>query len=222
MLNFKQLQTITKKEILKAFKNYFNVEIRHPNGAEDSNYFVQKTFVSLKTIKKIFKVRFEDKNLIMDLRRIDTWAEMFLQCRELINCTLSKKDKHQKHYGVINAKVAEDLEKLNFILKEMKLSIKDKFVLVFKAQGYNTRKLIDGTSLEVGYGSYHVDAAFNGERFMKTFQPTQKTYAIFEKEIIKNNKNESVVIDKCLVKHLTLPQLKIELVKQLEKIKIPV
>jgi hypothetical protein len=226
MLTFKQLQTITKQEILKAFKDYFEVELKHPDP-EIEWYTVQKTYVSPKTIKKIFKNRFETKNLKLDLRTIDTWAEIFLQCKEKQNCTLTVKEKSKIWNAECNKKVAADLEKLNFLLKEMSLKTTNRFASIYKAEGYNTRLAITGTKLEIGYGSFIVDAEFNSQKFLEHFQKTQRTFAIFERVVTKKYDANGYLTsiddiketEKSLVKFLTLEQLRVELPKILEKIK---
>lgn len=228
MLTFK-LKTIIKQEILKAFKDYFEVELKHPDP-EIEWYTVKKSYVSPKTIKKIFKTRFESKNLKLDLRTIDTWAEIYLQCKEKQQCTLTDKEKSRIWHTECNAKVASDLNALDFLLKEMAVKTTRRFGSIYRSEGYNTRLAIVGTNLEIGYGSYIVDAEFNSQKFLDHFQKTQKTFAIFERVVTKkydangylNSTDDIKETEKSLVKFLTLEQLKKELVKALEKTKQPI
>jgi YD repeat-containing protein len=188
MLKLSQLQSIVKKKIRETFKNHFCISLRHVDMSvdRDSNWYeVEISYVLPKKIKEIFSPIFKERNLVLDLRRLDSWAEMFMYFRNLAD-EGTPKERLMKHSQRNIARTEANKENVRILLQELDLVATERKSVPSKDSGYPERFQIEGTDIEIGYGSMHVFPGMGSEKMVKKYDATLGTFAIFNHTVEYN------------------------------------
>lgn len=176
MLKLSQLQTIVKNKIRENFKSYFEIELRNPDtNVEDRWYTRTISYVLPKTIKKIFEPILKKS---LDLRRLDAWADMLLYFVSLNNQGTTK-ERSRAFQMATYQENCENRENLKLLLEELQITVKSRRASASTDCGYTDRFLIQGTDLEIGYGSIKAQIGQSSEAFATKYNETHGTFAVF-------------------------------------------
>lgn len=186
MLKLSQLQSVVKTKIRENFQSFFEIELRNNNLDVAERWYTRTiSYVLPKTIKKIFEPIFKEKNLKMDLRKLDCWAEMYFYFLNLANQG-TPKERSRAFQTATYQENCKNRDNLKLLLEELQITVKSRRAGTSVDCGYSDRFAIVGTDLEIGYGSIRTEVGKCSEAFTQKYNSTHGTFAIFNHKVEYN------------------------------------
>jgi YD repeat-containing protein len=96
------------------------------------------------------------------------------------------KERLMKHSQRNIARTEANKENVRILLQELDLVATERKSVPSKDSGYPERFQIEGTDIEIGYGSMHVFPGMGSEKMVKKYDATLGTFAIFNHTVEYN------------------------------------